>query len=124
MRTFRFSLLASLLIGGAILATGCSTESGPERELTVASRLHSQSSTEEAEALPDCSDLASAPSTKETPVIQQVEGSQTLYVLVVGDTAVCSGEFDEVASSQPASGGVVFNTDEWAGSNPMPGTES
>lgn len=121
MRTLRLTFISTLLAASAIFATGCASGGDETPEVKVAARQSAESSTAEAEALPDCSELASAPSSKVTPVIQQVAGSETLYVLLVGDTAVCSGEFSDVASSRLAQGGVVFDSDEWAGSNPMPG---
>ena len=123
MRTTLFSLLTLF----ALLVQGCaSREEDGQIEHQVAQRksVSTESSTDQAEALPDCKDVVASPNTTVVPVIQQVEGSDTLYVLVVGETAICSGEFEDVASSRPAAGGVVFNSDEWAGSNPMPGRTS
>ncbi len=123
MRTSLFSLLTLF----ALLVQGCAArEADGQIDHQVAQRksVSPGSSTDQAEALPDCKDVVASPNSLVVPVIQQVEGSETLYVLVVGETAICSGEFDDVASSRPAAGGAIFNSDEWAGSNPMPGRTS
>ena len=83
MRTTLFSLLTLF----ALLVQGCaSREEDGQIEHQVAQRksVSTESSTDQAEALPDCKDVVASPNSLVVPVIQQVEGSETLYVLVVG----------------------------------------
>ena len=115
----RTTIFSSLLLVVGFFSSACSSSSAPvERNLQFTSL---DDSTAEALALPNCDSIGKQSSTTTTPVIHQVSGSESLYVLVLGTTALCSGEFTDVADSVAAQAGLVFDTEDWSGSNPMPG---
>lgn len=107
------------MLAGFALATACSAGGGVDEQEFKSEQTSDPA--DEASMLPDCDDIVTQPSTTTLPTIRQVSGSDSLYVLVVGTTAICAGEFGDVADSQAASRGLVFDTTVWAGSNPMPG---
>ena len=116
MRTTLFPILCLL----TVVAVGCSDGApDPQQELRVAGRMGS--STDEALALPDCAEVGVSPMQPGALVIRQVAGSESLYVLLRDDKALCAGAFTDVASSVPPSRSATFDTTDWSGSNPMPG---
>lgn len=116
MRTTLFPTLCLL----TLVAVGCAGGApDPQQELRVTGRMGS--STDEALALPDCTEVGASPIQPGVLVIRQVAGSESLYVLLRDDKALCSGAFTDVASSVPPTRSATFDTTDWSGSNPMPG---